>query len=122
MDKIENAALLEKCRAYNRSLKKARIIIEHTFGMLKKRFPVLLYELRSPKVENIAAIISSAVVLHNILIRHRDEMTPPEIPSGISEETFRTLLLNQDMSEQHQAGRPRANQFKVRDMVVQKLF
>jgi hypothetical protein len=90
--------------------------------MIKKRFPVLLYELRSPKLDNIAAIISSAVVLHNMLIRHRDEMTPPELPSGISEETFRTRMQHQEMSVQYQGGRPRANQFKVRDLVIEKLF
>jgi hypothetical protein len=49
---ISDAEFKEKCLAYNRALKKARIIIEHTFGLLKKRFPALLNELRCKKLGN----------------------------------------------------------------------
>ena len=44
-------------KRYNGALKKVRIGVEHAFGMLKKRFPCLLYMLRCDKMENIQSII-----------------------------------------------------------------
>lgn len=60
--------LLEKMKNYNKALRKLRIKVEHAFGRLKKRFPALLYQLRCRKIENVQAIISAAIVLHNFLI------------------------------------------------------
>jgi hypothetical protein len=51
----------EKCQAYNAALKKARISVEHCFGMIKKRFPALLYKLRCRKIENVQAIIGEHI-------------------------------------------------------------
>ena len=42
---------------FNKALRKARITVEHSFGILKKRFPVLLTQMRSRKLENVQAII-----------------------------------------------------------------
>ncbi len=42
---------------FNRAHKKTRVLIEHLFGILKKRFPALLYALRCRKIENVQAII-----------------------------------------------------------------
>jgi hypothetical protein len=63
----------EKMVAYNTTLKKARISIEHCFGQIKKRFPALLYKLRCRKLGNVQALIASAIVLHNLLIKFREQ-------------------------------------------------
>jgi hypothetical protein len=87
LQKITDHAQKEKALSFNRSLKKTRIIIEHSFGMLKKRFPALLYELRC-KLETARAVIASAVVMHNLLLKFKDEMSAPDLPANISEEVF----------------------------------
>ena len=45
--------------AYNAALKKIRVFIEHVFGMVKKCFPALLYELRCRKIANAQALIGN---------------------------------------------------------------
>jgi hypothetical protein len=122
LEKISDPAFKEKCVSFNRALKKARIAIEHTFGMLKKRFPALLYEMRSRKLSNTCAIIASAVVLHNILLKHHEELSPPELPGNISEETFRRQMDRLDMLEPPTAGRPTAAQFKARNSIIEAFF
>lgn len=47
----------EKMVQYNIVHKKTRIIIEHTFGILKRRWPALLYGVRCDKLENAQVII-----------------------------------------------------------------
>ena len=42
---------------YNNRHKQVRVIIEHVFGMLKKRFPCLLYTMRA-SISNVQAISS----------------------------------------------------------------
>ncbi len=44
-------------RNYNRSHKTTRVLVEHAFGMLKKRFPALLYQMRCRKLHNAQALI-----------------------------------------------------------------
>jgi DDE superfamily endonuclease len=51
----------EHQRNYNRAHKRARVTVEHCFGMLKKRFPALLYQLRSLKLSNVQAIIGNLI-------------------------------------------------------------
>ena len=51
--------------AFNRLLKKERVIIEHAFGQLKRRFPILKYVCRV-KMENTPKVIVACAVLHNI--------------------------------------------------------
>lgn len=58
---VENA----EQAAFNRLLKKERVIIEHAFGQLKRRFPILKYVCRV-KLENIPKVIVACAVLHNI--------------------------------------------------------
>jgi hypothetical protein len=118
---ISDAAFKEKCLAYNRALKKARIIIEHTFGMLKKRFPALLYELRCRKLGNTCAVIASAIVIHNILLTHHEELNPPDLPVNVPEDTYRRQMERLDISERP-AGRPSAAQFRVRNSIIQAFF
>ena len=44
-------------KSYNCALKKARVRVEQAFWMLKKRFPAILYQVRSRKIEIIQAIM-----------------------------------------------------------------
>jgi hypothetical protein len=118
----DDPAFKEKCLGFNRALKKARISIEHCFGMLKKRFPALLYEMRSRKLVNTCAIIASAVVLHNMLLKYHEELSPPELPSGISDETFHRAMERLNMDDGASAGRPTAAQFRVRKSVIEAFF
>ena len=46
-----------KVKAYNKVLKQARVRIEHSFGLIKKRVPAFLYQLRCSKISNVQAII-----------------------------------------------------------------
>jgi hypothetical protein len=64
----QERVLEEKQARYNLAHKSTRIAVEHTFGILKKRFPALLYPLRCHKMSNVQALIAAAVVLHNIVI------------------------------------------------------
>ena len=104
---------------YNFVHKRTRIVIEHTFGMLKKRFPALLYCLRSRKMSNIQAIIAAAVVLHNIVIFLRED--PPALPPAIQEHEFRTRLKLRKVPSGNR-GRPEERNFALREEIISNYF
>jgi nuclease HARBI1 len=52
-------------RRYNIIHSRNRVIIEHTFGQLKRRFPILRYGVRI-KLERVPICIAACFVLHNI--------------------------------------------------------
>jgi hypothetical protein len=64
--------------AYNKALRSLRVKVEHAFGILKKRFPVLLYQIRCRNLKHVQAIIAAAIVIHNFLI----DINEPEFSSG----------------------------------------
>jgi hypothetical protein len=109
----------EKMVAYNCSLKKARISIEHCFGKIKKRFPALLYKLRCRKLENAQALIASAFVIHNLLIQFR-EQGEPQLPPGTTEEWYQEQAQLLDMQEREQERTSSA--FRVRNHVIDTFF
>lgn len=54
----------DTCFSYNEALLKTRVLVEQTFGILKRRFPCLSYGLRvSPDAA--CEVVSSCVVQHN---------------------------------------------------------
>ena len=53
---------------YNKKLSSARMCVERSFGVLKRRFPALKWEVRLRRPENICILITSAMVMHNICI------------------------------------------------------
>lgn len=50
---------------FNKKLSHCRILIEHTFGILKQRFRQL-YHLKLRNIENICHFIRACCVLHNL--------------------------------------------------------
>lgn len=52
-------------RSYNRAHKKDRVTIERCFAQLKRRFPMLNYEVRL-KLDRVASYIMCGFILHNI--------------------------------------------------------
>ncbi|XP_067647458.1 putative nuclease HARBI1 [Eurosta solidaginis] len=82
-------------RLYNESQIRTRNTIERTFGVWKRRFPILSMGIRV-SMDTVMAIISACAVLHNIAISAKDPLPPIDIeisPSQILEEpetSFRT--------------------------------
>lgn len=65
-----------KKQNFNNSLCRARVSIEQTFGILKRRFPCLSQGMRmSP--EKAAIITIACVVLHNIAIDRKENNDEP---------------------------------------------
>lgn len=63
----------EATRRYNRAHKGNRIRVEHHLGRLKKRFPLLLYQMRAKKLDHIQRKICACIVLHNIAVEANDD-------------------------------------------------
>ncbi len=103
----------ERQLAFNKAHKSGRVLIEHTFGMLKKRFPALLYEMRSRKLENVQALSTAAVIVHNIAINHRD--TLPILPNHVSQRRYEDLLRNTMFNTGQQNHSQR---FELRNKVI----
>ncbi|CAG5000458.1 unnamed protein product [Parnassius apollo] len=85
-------------KRYNEAHIKTRNVIERTFGVWKRRFPVVALTLRLslPKVQ--ATIIATAV-LHNICRNHNLEEVPSEVElptAEINEEVYYTEVHNVD--------------------------
>ena len=59
---------------YNKTHAKERVVIEQTFGQLKRRFPMLRYGLRL-KLESVPTAITCCAILHNIA-KHFNEPDP----------------------------------------------
>lgn len=93
--------------SYNSAHKKTRVIIEHTFGRLKRRFHLLHSENRHRNVEDVVRDIRACCVLHNIAIKTNQ----PDIFESISE--------NQPTTAPYEGV---SNGRETRDMVVNNYF
>ncbi|KAJ8943221.1 hypothetical protein NQ314_009794 [Rhamnusium bicolor] len=62
----DNSNLNEMERNFNYKLSHCRILIEHTFGLLKQRFRQL-YHLKLRNIESICHFIRACCVLHNLI-------------------------------------------------------
>lgn len=63
---------------FNMSHISTRNVVERSYGILKRRWPVLSMGMRV-KLQTIQMIIVACAVLHNIAIDERDRMPPDEI-------------------------------------------
>ncbi|KZS94894.1 hypothetical protein SISNIDRAFT_383258, partial [Sistotremastrum niveocremeum HHB9708] len=70
-------------RRWNRHLSKLRIKIEHAFGMLKGRFPILR-DIPATDLDNLYENIEALMVIHNILRVQGDD--PSDIDGYNGEE------------------------------------
>lgn len=59
--------------AYNSAHKRTRVIIEHTFGRLKRRFHLLHSENRRRTIKNVVEDVRACCVLHNIAVLNKQE-------------------------------------------------
>lgn len=55
-------------KAYQKSLLTTRNTVERSYGLLKRRFPILMYGIQVKRVAVIQKIIAVCAVLHNICI------------------------------------------------------
>ncbi|XP_025159384.1 putative nuclease HARBI1 [Harpegnathos saltator] len=62
---------------YNQSQIQTRTVVEHTFGIWKRRFPILAYGSRL-KIRTVMTIIIATAVLHNIAQRRKEDMPPTD--------------------------------------------
>lgn len=60
--------LTEPEKAYQKSLLTTRNAVERSYGLLKRRFPILMYGIQVQRVAVIQKIIAVCAVLHNICI------------------------------------------------------
>ncbi|XP_063222478.1 putative nuclease HARBI1 [Bacillus rossius redtenbacheri] len=69
---------------YNSSHKATRNTIERTFGVLKRRFPILAMKLRV-KLDTVLQVIVATAVLHNIAIASKEGEAPvdPDVNPGV---------------------------------------
>lgn len=65
-------------KLYNESQIRSRNVVERTFGVWKRRFPVLFFGLRL-KIETTMAVIQSCAILHNIARIENDPQPTDEI-------------------------------------------
>ena len=65
-------------KTFNRLHSQSRIIVEHAFGQLKRRFPFLRYCVRV-KHERIPSYISACFILHNVAKSLQDPDFDPDI-------------------------------------------
>ena len=113
VDKITDPAFLLQVKAYNKALKQARVRIEHSFGLIKKRFPALLYQLRCSKISNVQAIICSSIILHNFLLKDVDP-----IPT-ISEDEFQRQIAEMRVDN---ISSLRRGQYRKQNHVIHTFF
>ena len=64
--------------AYNDAHAKTRVVIEQTFGRWKRRFHVLLSEIRMAP-EKVCMIVGACAVLHNIALQLHEPMEDEEV-------------------------------------------
>lgn len=75
-------------RRYNESHIRSRVPVENTFGIWKRRFPILAYGCRT-KINNTMNIIVATAILHNVA---RD--AGEEIPQNEDNDLIQGLLDN----------------------------
>lgn len=69
---------------YNESQIRTRNCVERSYGVLKRRFPILSLGMKNRKLQTVQEIIAACCVLHNIAIDERDAL-PPAFVEGFGD-------------------------------------
>lgn len=106
---------------YNEALIRTRVIVENTFGIWKRRFPIMAYGCRTKLPLTLNMIIATAV-LHNIA-RNAGEELPPNEPEH-NEELFQQLLNRGRIDEilNNAVDQRNNNGFQVRRQLIDNFF
>ena len=107
-----------KMEEYNRVHKKTRIKVEHSFGILKKRWPALLYQMRCKKLKNVQALVATAIILHNLLIDLKEPAAMFEV--GLHDADFQRELARLDMNADLPPNT--REKFRLRNFLIEKFF
>lgn len=96
-------------KAFNRLLKKERVIVERVFGQLKKRFPALGNRIRVATA-NVPKMITACCVLHNVA----KYLNEPDVEGPCVEEEEEVQINNEEQPEM-----PMANE--RRDLIARQI-
>lgn len=118
---------------FNESQIRTRNVVERSYGVLKRRFPVLATGLRI-RLDGVEAVIVACAVLHNICLDARDVLPPVELElEGFNEamemqreldaNVLENLLQARVATENQSARRRRKRQdITIRDILVENYF
>lgn len=101
-------------RLYNESQIRTRNVVERTFGVWKRRLPVLFFGLRL-KMETSMAVIQSCAILHNIARLVNDPQPPDEVENM-------TELLTNELVDIEDAIQPEHNNYGLRNALIAEHF
>lgn len=100
---------------YNESHIRTRNVVERTFGVWKRRFPILFFGIRL-KMETTMAVIQSCAILHNIA-RIENDPKPPDENQDIME-ILRHQIVEIDVATQSQNNSAQA----IRTTIITEYF
>ncbi|XP_043462830.1 putative nuclease HARBI1 [Leptopilina heterotoma] len=106
---------------YNESLIRTRNTIERTFGVWKRRFPILALGTRFQKMDSIMAMIVATAVLHNIC-RKSGEPLPPDDPQVQLPVPWEQILEEGRMPEVHNGPNIRLQGNQVQQSLINGYF
>lgn len=98
---------------YNESHIGTRNVIERTFGVIKRRFPVLSFGMRV-KLETVKLIIIACAVLHNIAVDAKEQVPPINI-EGFDDMLATTAVPETNINERNTPD-------NVRDRILLNYF
>jgi len=117
---------------FNKALRSLRVIVEQTFGVLKRRWPALQSDLRPRNLKNTQNIIVSGVILHNLMCQYREE-SQPELEYAASLDDYNRHMEEVNMEEEepevalrypprHRLAGHIRDKFKIRQEIVDSVF
>lgn len=104
---------------YNESQIRTRNVVERSYGVLKRRFPVLSTGLRV-KLSTVRKIIKACSVLHNIALDRRDILPRPEMDGF--EENMRAFQMPPLPHLPLSSGSKTNNTNNIRTQLLQSYF
>ncbi|XP_055918560.1 putative nuclease HARBI1 [Eupeodes corollae] len=100
---------------YNESQIRTRNCVERSYGVWKRRFPVLATGLRC-RLDTVQSVIVACAVLHNIAIDQNESQPPPEMYD------FANILAATDVPSDTLLGSASATTHNVRARLMRSYF